>query len=349
MTRIRLVPFLSLTLCCLPLAAQDEMAAPPPAAELAKLKPLAGHWKGSGTAVMAPGQPPAKWTAQIRSDWTLGGHWLQTDTAVAFENGMKLRFREYLGWDRENARYVQVTVGNTGEGDLATPYFAGDDTLIVLRSGLRDGKPHAERHATKFGKDSQTFTIAYLGHEGLGIEHVNGRFDRVAKVEPEALEAAHALMPADQAMARIARTAGRFDLSGELTMAPGMPSMKIQGTDTIRTLFDGAIVQVTTTGAAEGMPGSYEAHGYYAWDPANACYKVLMVSNMGEVMCGQARFSGDDKIVQTVACLRMGQPCVSRVVTHLDAKGHPVKVVNHSCMGDADPMQDFTGTYKPAK
>lgn len=156
------------------------------------------------------------------------------------------------------------------------------------------------------------------------------------------------MSPANPAMAKIARMAGSFEVAGEMTMAPGQPAMKIKGVDAIRTLFDGSIVQVTTTGTADGMPGTYEAHGYYAWDATDGAYDVLMVSNMGEVMKGEARFAGDDTLVQIFSGLRMGQLTVSRSVMHLDAKGHPQKVVNHSCMGTADPMQDFTGTYKPA-
>jgi hypothetical protein len=114
----------------------------------------------------------------------------------------------------------------------------------------------------------------------------------------------------------------------------------------VRTLFDGAIVQTETKGSAEGMPGAYEAHGYIAWNAADKCYRIVMVSNMGEVMAGDGRFAGDDKLIQIFTGLRMGQPCVARSVLQLDQDGRPVKVKNHSCMGDAEPMCDFVGTYE---
>lgn len=345
MTDLRPVSLLTLLLC-LPLAAQD--GPPGPAPELAKLKPLAGHWEGSGTAIMDPSAPPSKWTAKVKSEWALGGHWLMSDTEIQFEEGPTMRFREYMGWDRENQRYVNLAVNNMGEGVLGTPHFIGDDTMVLMMLNSREGTPQAERSVTKFGGDSQSFSITFLGPDGPASEGVSGKFKRVAKVEPTALAGAHALMPANPAMAKVARMAGRFEVAGEMIMAPGAPAMKIKGVDDVRTLFDGAIVQVTTTGTAEGMPGTYEAHGYYAWDDTDGAYEVLMVSNLGEVMKGEARFAGDDTLVQTVCGLRMGQPSVSRSVMHLDAKGHPTKVVNHSCIGTADPMQDFVATYRPA-
>lgn len=349
MSKTRPVSFLSIVLGCLPLGAQeDAMALHAPAAELAKLKPLAGHWQGSGSATMAPGAPPTKWTAQMKRDWVLGGHWLMADIAIAFETGEKMRLREYLGWDRETKRYVNLSVDNVGEGKLVFPQLVGNDSLVTIVSTVRQGVAGAERLVTKFGGDAESFAMTLLGHGGPASEAVSGKFERVEKAEPEAIEAAAALMPADAEMAKLARMTGRFAVAGEMTMAPGAPAMKIKGIDEVRTLFDGAILHTTTTGTAEGMPGTYEAHGYYAWDAANTAYKVLLVSNMGEVMAGEARFAGDDKLIQTYLGVRMGQPYVARSVLHIDAKGKPVKVVNHSCMGTADPMQDFTGTYQPA-
>lgn len=345
MTHLRPVSFLALLLC-LPLAAQDDM--PGPAPELARLKPLAGNWEGAGTAVFAPGAPASKWTGKVTSEWALGGHWLMTDTEILFEGEAPMRFHEYTGWDRENRRYVQLTVNNMGEGLLNTVHFVGDDTMVLMMPNMREGTPQIERALTKFGADSQTFSMAFFGHEGVAREGVTGTFKRVAKTSLSALESASAMGPANPAMAKIARMAGSFEVAGEMTMAPGQPAMKIKGVDAIRTLFDGAIVQVTTTGTADGMPGTYEAHGYYAWDATDGAYDVLMVSNMGEVMKGEARFAGDDTLVQIFSGLRMGQLSVSRSVMQLDAKGHPKKVVNHSCMGAADPMQDFVGTYEAA-
>lgn len=345
MTLLRPVSFLALLLC-LPLAAQGGM--PGPAPELAKLKPLAGQWEGSGTALFAPGAPASKWTGKVASEWALGGHWLMTDTEILFEGMPAMRFHEYMGWDGENKRYVQLTVNNIGEGVLNTAHLVGDDTLVVMVPNMREGTPQLERATTKFGADSQSFSLTFFGAVGTAREGVTGTFKRVAKVSVSALGSAPAMGPADPAMAKIARMAGRFEVAGEMIMAPGTPAMKITGVDAIRTLFDGSIVQVATTGTADGMPGTYEAHGYYAWDATAGAYAVLMVSNMGEVMKGEARFAGDATLVQTFAGLRMGQLSVSRSIMHLDAKGHPQKVVNHSCMGTADPMQDFTGTYKPA-
>lgn len=353
MTTIR-VPFLPRflpLLCCAAIAAQEDAAgggAPPPAPELAKLKPLAGSWRGSGTAVMAPGAPAAKWTGQVRSEWVLGGHWLQTDGDIAFEGGEQMRFREYFGWDRENQRYVQLAVNNMGDGVLVPVHFVGDDRMVAMVPRLAGGMPETERAVTHIGKDSQSFVVTFLHADGAAVDAVVGKFERVDKAAPGAIEAAPPLAPADPAMTQVMRMAGRYAIAGEMTMAPGAPAMQIRGNEVIRSLFGGSILQSQTIGTADGMPGTYEAHGYFAWDPMNRCYKVLMLSSMGEVMQGEARFLGPDKMVQTYAVLHMGQPCVARSVLHLDAQGRPVKAVNHSCMGDAPPMQDFSCTYTPA-
>jgi len=345
MTSIRSVALFAFLLATPCLRAQDV---PAPAAELAKLKPLAGHWQGSGTATMEPGQPPAKWTAAVKAEWVLGGHWLMSDTAVDFATGEKMRFLEYFGWDRENRHYVSVAVNNMGEVVLSRPHLLGDDTMVVMTSNLRQGTPEVERAVTKFGADAQSFTITFFGARGPAADGVTGKLERTTKAEPPPIESAAALMPVRPEMAKLARMTGRFDVAGEMTMMPGAPAIKIKGTDEVRTLFGGGVVQVATTGTAEGMSGTYQAHGYYAWDAEHDCYAMLMVSSMGEVMNGACRFAGDDKLIQTFAGLHMGQAFVARTVMDLDESGKPVKAVNHSCAGTAEPMRDFIATYRPA-
>src|SRR5690606_34502804 len=79
---------LTLTALCFALAvpAQEdpELAMPEPAPELKKLEPLIGHWQGSGTARMGPGEP-TPWEAHSSYAWALGGFFVQEDTVVRFE------------------------------------------------------------------------------------------------------------------------------------------------------------------------------------------------------------------------------------------------------------------------
>ncbi|MEZ5962291.1 MAG: DUF1579 family protein [Planctomycetota bacterium] len=324
-------------------------AIPGPAPELAKLKPFAGKWRGEGTAVMRPGGPTSKWTASVDAQWQLGGHFLQSDTEIHFD-GMPtpMRFREFMGWDRENRRYVNLVVSNTGEGMLTEPHFADDHNLVLMMRRVEGGMPLFERTVTTIDKDSWKFVITFLRPEGDATESVRGDFQRDDRVRVPELGQSEALMPADGRMAKLARMAGVFDVAGEMTM-PGMQAMKITGKDTVRTLFGGSIVEIHTVGGSELAPDSYEAFAFYALDAGRDCYRMVYVNNMGQVGSMDARFVGDDKLVATFAGQYWGQPTTSRVVLKLDARGRPAATASHSCMGADEPTCDFRATYTPAK
>ncbi|HLQ39240.1 MAG TPA: DUF1579 family protein [Planctomycetota bacterium] len=347
MTRTAFVLSTLAALCAVPVLAQQ--GPPSPAPELGKLKMFEGSWEGSGTATMAPGQPPTKWTSQSTCQWVMGGFFLQEDLTIQFDGGMPpLQFREYTGWDAENHRYASVVVSNKGEGELATLTFPADDTLVSLTRGIHDGKPYAKREVTKFTKDAATFTITMLPDQGPAVDIVTGDLKRIAKAKPAALEAALAMATAQPQIARIARTAGEYEVTGEMTMMPGTPALKIHGRDSLRTLFGGAVLQQVTHGDPTGAFPAYESHCYFTWNPADACYDALFVSNMGEIGSMQARFEGD-ALVGTTSGLSMGKSSAMRSIWNLDKDGRLTKVVCHACMGDAAPMQCFSATYVPAR
>lgn len=336
-------PLVALTLLLtLPLHAQD---APKPAPQLQKLKALEGQWQGSGTARMQAGAPATKWKAVSHYQWVLGGFWLQCDTAVDFEGMPAMRLREYLGWDGENQRYVNLAVGNTGDASLNTVHL-GDDEMVTFMHWVRQGKPEIERARTKFSGDHMDFSISFLHSAGSADDAVTGVMHKVAKVDMPALSAAKGMVAAGPEMTKMGRMVGTFDGVGEMIMAPGAPPMKIKGRDVATALFDGHIVMIETHGSSDGGP--YEAHGFYAWSAGDRCYKALTVDNMG-MICAMDGQLGDDAFICTFSGLRMGQPCVARTVVSIDKSGKPTKIVNHSCMGSAPPMQDFTLTYAPSK
>jgi len=325
-------------------------APPPPSKQLDKLKPLAGHWQGTGTAVMQPGQPPSPWTCESTYEWVLGGYWLQCDTSIRIE-GMPgaMRFRDYMGWDAETERFVDLTVNNMGEVMMWPMQFVGEDKLVTMVCMQRMGQLEAERSVTQFGKDEMSLAITFLGVEGMPTAGVQGKMHRVAKASPEPVDACHAMMPVAEPMAKIARMRGVFDVQGTMTMVPGEPAMKITGRDVAQTLFDGAILQVVTKGAAEGDPAAYEAHGYYGWNVAESCYTCIMVSDMGEAGVTQCRFVGDDKFVATYGGTMNKVPLITRTVAELDATGAIQTVVAHSCIGTEPPFESFRASYKRVK
>lgn len=337
----------SLVIIILAASLSAQQAPPSPAPQLDRLKPLVGQWQGSGTADMHPGAPPAKWTCASTYAFALGGFWLQCDTSIEFE-GMPqgMRFREYLGWDVETGRYVNVTASNTGEVTLAPVVFTADDTMVLAISRIAEGAPQLERSVTRIGKDEMSFTITFVNGAEPAHEGVKGTLKRVAKAAPKALESCGAFMPAAAEMARLARMGAEYDVRGQMVMMPGQPAMKIQGRDSVTSLFDGGIVRVLTTGTAEGMPGKYEAAVYYAWDPAQKCYIGVMVSNMGEVGQTQARFVGDDKFVATFAGTMQGTPMVNSTVLQLDADGKARHVTSHCISGAEPPFEGFRADYE---
>lgn len=346
MTRSSLALSVLAALGAAPVPAQQ--GPPSPAPELARLKLLEGSWEGSGTATMEPGKP-SKWTSQSTSQWVLGGFFLQGDLTIQFEGGAPpLQFREYTGWDAENHRYANVAVNNEGEGNLKTLYFAADDTVVSLWRGIRDGKPYAMREVTKLQKDAATFTITLLPDQGPAMDVVTGSLKKVAKAKPTALEAALAMGAAHPEMAKVARMAGDYEVTGEMTMMPGAPAMKIHGKDSFRTLFGGAVVQQVTHGDPTGGFPAYEAHAYMTWSAADACYDVVFVSNMGELGLVQSRFDGG-ALVGLWSGLSMGKASTMRSITSLDKDGKVTRISCHCCTGDAPPMQNFSATYVQAK
>ena len=342
-----LLSLVSLSLLAATATSQD--APPKPAPELARLKAFEGHWEGSGTAMMGPGTEPTKWTSKSTYQWALSGFFLQADSSIQFEGGgPALRFREYLGWDGENKRYVDVSVSNSGEGVVSTLMFPSDDTMVSMTRYLRDGKTQIERAFVKFAKDEQRMTLSFLNEAGPSVDAIIGTFKRVQKTTPTGLEAVHGMGPAPAAMGTIAKMAGEYDFVGEMTMMPGTPAMKIKGRDSVRSLFEGAIVQVVTHGEPVGPFPAYEAHAYYAWNPCDKCYDIVMVSNMGEAGTMQTRLEGD-KLVGVFAGLSMGKNSAAHMVMSLDKDGRPTKSVAHAILGASEPYKSFEASYTKVK
>lgn len=329
------------------LPAQDE-GFPAPAPELAKLKDFAGHWQGTGTATMGPGAPPTKWTSHTTYRWVMGDHWLLEDTWIEFEGlPTPMAFRGYLGWDRENQRHVSLMVTNTGEAGLHQMDFLPDGTVLQMMRMVRDGVPMVERSRSTFDGKTVKFAIDMLLPEGPSTEMVSGTMHRVDKPHPHAVEATAAMAPPAAAMQKLMTMAGTYTMTGQVTMAPGVPPLKIQGTDVVTPIYGGTILMAHTTGRAEGSPAAYESAGFHAWDAAANRYRVLFVDNMGSVGTMESWFGADDKSLLSVAATTQGgQPVAMRYVTELDDAGRIARGFGHALMGSAAPYESFRGEYK---
>lgn len=327
--------------------AQDQ--APGPAGELKRFERLIGSWQGKGTVRMAPDADPIPWTCQSTYAWTLGKHFVGVDTLIDFGGAMPpLAFRELLGWDRENQRYVAISVGSTGEGTMSELTFADDDTMVSLVKKAHEGKPLAERSVTTLTKDGMRYSMTTMHATGATIEHVTGTFTRAAKETPVATEATAAMMPVAPAMERMHSVVGTYSFAGEMIMMPGQPAMKIHGTDAFESIFGGSVLRMKTTGTAEGSPDRYEAEGYLVWNEPKQCFDAMTADNMGWIGTMEERVV-EDKIIATQACSYMGTPMAQRMVLTLDGNGKLASAEAWALTGTAAPYCSFKGTYTVKK
>lgn len=340
---VRAVSFVALVFTSL-LAAQD--GPPGPAPQLQKLAPLIGNWSGTGTATMGPGAAPTKWKARGTYRWCLGEHWVQEDFEVAFEGlPMPMIHRSYYGFDRENDRYVVLAVSNAGEVRLGELAILPDGTMVDLSTVEKNGMPMAQRSTLRVEGDALHHAVDMLMPSGPALQIVDGRFQRTKESFDGAFDTMPLVGAARSPMtAQLAKSAGSYDVAGEVVMAPGASPMKISGVDTFRSVFGGVVMHGSTRGSAEGVPGAYEGEVFWGFDPAKNCLVAAYVSNMGEVMAMEGRFVGG-KLISTSHAMMRGAVTVQRMVMEFDDKGAPTRVLSHSIAGDGPPLESFRATY----
>lgn len=328
-----------------PVVAQE--GPPGPAPELQKFAPLIGNWAGSGDATFGPGAPPTKWDAHGTYRWCLDGHWVQEDFAITFA-GMPapMVLRSYLGWDRENQRYVYATAGNMGQVRLNEIALMPDGTMAQVTLQNQEGMPYAERSLFKVDGDKLLHSVDLLMPEGPSMTIVDGHFTRTDKSfdgrwDEKPFMGVTAAAPVQQ----LARCAGAYDLTGEFVMAPGAPAVRIKGTDTFRAVFGGTVLYGSTMGTAEGLPGEYHGEVFWGYDAPRKCLVAVYVSNMGEVMTMDAWFGKDGALLSTSHGTMQGEPMVQRMVMEMDADGRPLRTRSDSIVGSKPPFESFRATY----
>lgn len=322
-----------------------QQGPPSPAPELKALQPLVGNWKGSGTT-HEPGSD-SKWTADGSYQWVLGNFWLQEDVAITFEgNPEPLVFRAYVGWDAESKRYVNLSVNSVGELQFHEVEIQADGTMVQMMKQHQGGMTYCERSLLQVKGDKFTHRIDLLLPQGDSSKMIEGTFDRVDfTLDIPMPKSTFMGRPVHDAMQKLAKWAGVYEVQGEMVMMPGTPAMKVRGTDTYTRMFADSVLRAHTEGEAEGMPGKYEAETFFAWDEKRGCLVAGMVSNMGEVGVFEERWTPEGQLVGTIASLYQGQPMLSRSVLTLDGKGCPKGMVSHSMTGAAAPFMNFQATY----
>ncbi|MBK9385353.1 MAG: DUF1579 family protein [Planctomycetes bacterium] len=328
--------------------AQDEVAAPQPAPELSKLAPFVGNWEGAGEATFGPGQPPTKWKGHGTHRWSHDGHFLQEDFVLHFDGlPMPMVMRSYLGWDRERGRYAMIKVTNNGLARLHDLVILPNGAIYEMLVQHQEGVPYAERSMMHVESGKLVHSIDLFMAEGASMKVVDAVFTRSEKPCVAPLEAPAFLgVKLSDAMKKLGRMHGTYATKGTMTMAPGMPPMKIGGTDAFLSIFGGVAMIAHTDGEAEGMPGKYVSDGFFGYDETRGCLVMAAVSNMGEIMQLEYRFTeGDRALIGMMAGSYMGAPTAMRYVMELDEKGALVRGSGHTLSGTAAPFESFAATY----
>lgn len=342
-TRRSLLLTTSLLALTAPAVAQDFD--PSPAEELARFEPMIGNWSGTGSMEM-PGVGKRTWKAHGSYRWCMNKHWVQEDFTVSMEGDpTPLMFRSYIGWDRENERYVAAVASNEGACQFSEVTMLPDGTMLQMLVHHADGAPYTERARTKVDGDKMSMQIDMMTLEGPSMQMIDGELARTDAAFEGDLDGKAWMGAQPHAdVTKLARMAGTYETAGEMVMMPGQPMMKISGTDVFRPIFGGTVVHGHTTGAAEGVPQTYESHGFWAWNAHNKCVDLVFVDNMGQCGAMQGWWMGD-KFVSTSAAVMMGQPTTQRFVVAVDGAGHVVSGVGHTTMGTMDPFLSFRGKY----
>jgi hypothetical protein len=327
-------------------AALPAQGAPKPPPEVRRLDPLIGNWAGSGT--MTEPSATTKWTANGTYRSVLGGFWIQEDFVTTFEgNADPLVFRAYLGWDAERKTFVYVSVNNGGEAQVHDFTLQPDGTMVQLMLQHLQGAPYAERSLSKVTADTMTLSIDVLTGDGPSRKIIDGKFERQDAEGPSALDAKGTWMGAQphEAMQKLARAVGSYEMKGDVAMKPGQPAMKFTGVDTWRSIFGGTVLHVHTDGAFAGMPVKYECDAFWSWNAKKECLVLIAVNNMGAAGAMEGRFTADGKAVVTTRSMTMeGQPSVARTVIGLDDQGQPKSCLSHLMVGTSAPFEHLNAT-----
>lgn len=321
-----------------------------PAPELRRLADRVGNWRGEGT-MTEPGNVVTRWTSRSTASWILDGHWLMEDLLLEFE-GLPTPYaqRSWLGWDRGDKSYVRIAATNGGRAQRQRVALGGDGTLTVLALQSQGGMPYAERIVQTKDGDAYTHEVELLMPRGSSLATVKGRFTKGGDGCASSLDAPAFLgATPDEQLAKLARSAGEYDVKGAMPAGPG-ETMRLVGVETFRSAFGGMALFGTTEGGVEGMPGvAFAGHVLWAHDPATGGLVAHYLGSGGEVMTLAATWLADGQLWSSFAGPFQGKQAMQRSLMRFDADGGVVSAVSHA-MTDADaPAESHRATYTRRK
>jgi len=340
------------------LPAQDM---PKPAKELARFDRLIGDWEGSGTAAMGPGTARAPWTATISYQKVLGGHFIMDTTIVTLgpPGSPRMEFRGYMGWDRENGRYMLHSCGNNGKSKTVEMAWVDADTMVMPHTGWNQGQIGATREIVRLTK-SGGLEIQIDAAAGASpfFTTVKGSFKKktrsptaqASKTRGEHVaglldKGTPGMTPVASEMETLSKLLGSWSITGTMMEKPGGPKIPISGTETLVTVFGGHAVMATF--ASNPMPNGfvYQAHAFFTWNQRLKCFDLFDLNNMGEAGESKGWWLGDNLFVATNAAFTRGKPTVMRTTLKINKDGSMLGAADGT-IGDSAPLRTFEATYK---
>jgi hypothetical protein len=319
-----------------------------PASELQQLAPLLGAWTGTGE-LRDPSGATTGWTARGVYSWALGGHFVREDFRIGFAGAAApLVFRAHLGWDREQRRFVNAMVDNSGEVDLHEFRLLPDGSHLQLMRKVRQGVPYAERTLTRFDGDSMAIAIDMLLPNGASTTVVAGRFTRAAGIESEAAATPAPVAtsgPPHASLAALQRSAGVYAVQGLAVLQPGGAAAAFAGSERVGLAMGGTVVHACLQGEAEGLPAPYVGETWWGHDAERDCLVAVHLNNLGDARKVDARWTPDGQLVVTGRCVQEGRPAVQRIVRLFAGDGAATAAVGHAIVGTEPPFESLRATY----
>ena len=111
----------------------------------------------------------------------------------------------------------------------------------------------------------------------------------------------------------------------------------------------GVLFHGRAEGAAEGMPGKYVGEVFWAHDPRRRGLVGVYLSNMGEIMSMDGRWTADGQLLSTANGLYMGKVMVQRMLMQFGSDGAAKSANAHTIVDTAAPYESFQAKYERAK
>ena len=312
---------LALSVLC-PAALAQEL--PAPATQLQKLEPLVGDWLGSGTIKSTPDGGDLAVTATESARWVLGGHYLRQETIVDLGEAIpSIAIMTFTGWDNETQRHVSFQVGNDGSLGSVETLIPDDETILSARIRIGEGQLVVERGVTRLGDGTYRFATQTAIGDGPFFTIVQGTARRTAAAgNALAVEASASMAPPAAEVAVLGKMSGEYRLQTRMTLAPGAPEIEATGTLAVRLIFGGTVQEMHQFLEFGADVPAIESFRYTAWNPADNCYDVIVITSMGGgPYTAQLRQVDDRTFVDGGIIVNAGQPTFVRLVLTCDAQG----------------------------